>query len=362
MRQIKTFVIFITIVILSLSLVSIVSALPESTIIKDYDFGKCQMCHADVAENFSTSLHYKAYGMMSEYEKGAAGHYGIDMDVFYEEGKCANCHVTSCTICHTDDPHYTEITINTCDPCHKKKQTSLYIGDMPNHNGEGVHADIHYEKGLICNDCHSTEEMHGDGTIYEHQLTAVKTACEDCHINPGKVVNGMDVTQYTTETSAHETHDEKLSCTACHTGWTVTCVNCHLETRKVDGIVIDQFYLAVGTDGLIQPFLKQSTSYGNDTHTGYAAWMSHTITDEPKNCEFCHENRDVLCENCEGQIMGEGGSFIPQATIDRVIGAHINPTPIPTKAETQKIVPGFELIIAFMGLLSVVLLLRQQRK
>ena len=350
MKQIKNFVILITIVFLSLSVMTSALATEES----QPDFGRCEMCHSEITANFSTSLHYNAYGMRGEYEEGAAGHYGIDMDIFYEEGNCGKCHVTTCTICHGEDGHRHEITIDTCDPCHLKKQTSLYVGDMPAHKSKGPHADIHYEKGLICTDCHSAEEMHGDGNTYEHQMQAVTTACEDCHISPGKVVKDMEVKQYTTEIPAHETHDGTLACTACHTGWTTTCVNCHLETRKVDGIVIDEFYLAVGSDGLIKPFLKMSTSYGDETHVGYGSWMPHTITDKPKDCAFCHENREVLCEGCEGQMLGEGGAFIPQDTIDRIIGAHVTPTPT-----TEEGIPGFGFAVAFIGLVSVVLLFRR---
>ncbi|MCK4668161.1 cytochrome c3 family protein [Candidatus Dependentiae bacterium] len=360
MKQIKNFVVLIVIAIMSLSVVTTALATEDS----QPDFGRCEMCHADIAKNFSTSMHYNAYGMRSEYERGAAGQYGIDMDLIYEDN-CAGCHATTCTVCHGENGHDQEITIDTCDACHFTKQTSTFIGDMPKHKSEGPHADIHYEKGLTCMDCHSAKEMHGDGNIYNTQQQAVTTACEDCHISPGKVVKEMDVTQYTTEISAHEIHDGKLDCAACHAGWTTTCVNCHLDIleaegiKKADKIVIDEFYLAEGIDGLIKPFLKQSTSYGDDTHTGYAAWMPHTITDEPKDCAFCHENREVLCEGCEGQILGEGGSFIPQDRIDQIIGAHVTSTPVTAEPTATKGTPGFGFVLAFAGLLLVVLLFRR---
>jgi PGF-CTERM protein len=192
-------------------------------------------------------------------------------------------------------------------------------------------------------------------------MQAVTTACEDCHRSPGKVVKEMNVTQYTTDISAHEIHDATLACTACHVGWFTTCVNCHLDTRKAaGGIVTDEFYLAVASDGMIKPFLKMSTSYGNETHTGYGEWMPHTITTEAKDCAFCHENREVLCEGCEGQMLGDGGSFIPQDTIDRIIGAHIaTPTPAATEPTATEGTPGFGFVVAFAGLLSAVLLFRR---
>jgi len=353
------------------------------------DFEGCENCHPDVAANFATSLHYNAYGMQGEYERGAAGHYGMDMDVIYETAKCANCHVTTCTKCHQGyeskmghGDECIEITIDTCDPCHLTKQTANFIGDMPKHKSQGPHADIHYEKGLTCMDCHSSEEMHGDGNIYAHQQQAVTTACEDCHKSPGKVVREMDVTQYTTEISAHAIHDATLDCTACHVGWMTTCVNCHLDLlesegiKKTDGIVIDEFYLAKASDGLIKPFLKMTTSYGEETHTGYGEWFSHTITDEPKDCAFCHENREVLCEGCEGQMLGDGGSFIPQDTINRIIGADITPTPVvaeptsepteptsePTEPTPAEGTPGFAGIFAAASIGAVYLMMRRRWK
>ena len=349
MKRIKSVSILIMVVILSLSLA------PTACMAEDSqpDFGGCEMCHPDVAANFTTSLHYNAYGMMGEYERGAAGHFGIDMDAFYEEGSCAKCHATTCTKCHQGyiavmghGEETTEITIDTCDVCHLKKQTSTFVGDMPAHSSKGPHADVHYEKGLICTDCHSAEEMHGDGNTYAHQQQAVTTACEDCHRSPGKVVKGMNVTQYSPEISAHEIHEETLDCTACHVGWVTTCVNCHLETRKAEGIVTDEFYLVKASDGKIKPFLKMSASYGDETHIGYGEWMSHTITAEAKDCAFCHENREVLCEGCEGQMLGGGGSFISQETIDRIIGAHIStPALAATEAATEPTpiegMPGF---------------------
>jgi len=350
--SVKIFAMLIAIGILSMTNVS-------ADVADRYEFGRCEMCHQDIAKNFSTSMHFGAYGMMAEYEKGAAGHYDIDMTVFYEDGNCAKCHVANCVVCHTEDAHNAEITISTCDPCHGKKQTSLYVGDLPMHKGEGPHADIHYDAGLICQDCHTSTEMHGDGTIYVNQMTAVTTACIDCHISEGKVVNRLQVTQYDPEIEAHQLHEETVSCTACHSGWTATCVNCHLDTKKLaGGVVIDEFYLLEGIDGKVQPFIKQSTTYGEETHTGYASWFPHTTAAEPKDCTFCHENKDVLCEGAEGQIMGEGGNFISQDTIDRIYGVYTVPTPEPTPAGTDE-VPGFGIVMGIIGLLIVISMRRQ---
>jgi len=306
--------------VLSVSLASIAIA-----IVAEEDFGGCEACHSEIAENFVTSLHYTGAGMKGEYERFAAKEFGIDMDEYYAEWNCSKCHVTTCKKCHEGyeakmghGDQTQEITIDTCDQCHKKKQTATFVGDMPAHKKPGPHADIHYEKGLTCTDCHNAAELHGDGTVYTSQLEAVTTKCEDCHNSPGKTVKDMPVTQYSTDVSAHEMHEEKLDCTACHSGWTLTCKNCHLDTREETQPVSDEFYLGVASDGKIKPFIKMEAIYDNATHMGYGEWFPHTVTDKAKDCAFCHESKEVLCEGCEGDILGQGGSFIPQETIDRI--------------------------------------------
>ena len=358
MERIKSVSILVMVAILSLSLVPTACTAEDST----PDFGGCENegCHPDVAANFTTSLHYTGAGMKGEYERGAVGHFEIDMDAYYAKWNCSNCHATTCTKCHLGykpemghGEECVEITIDTCDPCHYKKQTSTFVGDMPAHKSKGPHADIHYEKGLICTDCHSSEEIHGDSNMYAHQMEAVTTACEDCHRSPGKVVKEMNVTQYSLDIPSHKIHDATLGCTACHSGWHLTCNNCHLATREGTQPVSDEFYLGVASDGKIKPFIKMNAIYDNETHTGYGEWFSHTVTDKAKDCAFCHENREVLCEGCEGQMLGAGGSFIPQETIDYVLG--IAPDSAPAHAETEAPIPT-EGTPGFAGMFAAVII------
>ncbi|CAD6492063.1 MAG: Cytochrome c7 c [Candidatus Argoarchaeum ethanivorans] len=338
------------------------------------DFGGCEMCHPDVAENFATSLHYTGAGMKNEYAKYAAKEFEIDMDEYYSTWKCAKCHATTCDKCHVGyeakmghGDQAQEITIETCDPCHFKKQTSTFVGDMPMHKSEAPHADIHYEKGLICTDCHGAADLHGDGNTYASQLEAVKTTCEDCHSSPGKTVKGMTVTQYSTDVGAHAMHGDKLDCTACHTGWALTCTGCHLDTRKGTQFSADEFYLGVASDGKIKPFMKMETMYNNATHVGYGEWFSHTVTDKAKDCAFCHDNPEVFCEGCEGEILGKGGSFIPQERIDQLVSLLPPETEAPPPAEEAPPAeetpgsPGFGIITAFLGLFLVMFYLAKRR-
>lgn len=41
--------------------------------------------------------------------------------------------------------------------------------------------DIHLEKGMQCVDCHTTQDMHGDGNIYAQMTDYIEIRCVDCH-------------------------------------------------------------------------------------------------------------------------------------------------------------------------------------
>jgi hypothetical protein len=54
--------------------------------------------------------------------------------------------------------------------------------DDPDRFGKAVHlADIHLEKGMQCNDCHFSQDNHGNGKIYGEPRAAVEIDCIDCH-------------------------------------------------------------------------------------------------------------------------------------------------------------------------------------
>lgn len=143
-----------------------------------------------------------------------------------------------------------------------------------------VFADVHHSKGLECIDCHLSWELMGDGSLYAHKEDQVRIRCTDCHPssyqafrfndrtdadarkilalqtpstsksylqtalggytlwNTGRDSNGTTYLQgkvngrrYLLKPSAPDcqqgTVHEKLSCAACHTAWTPTCIGCH---------------------------------------------------------------------------------------------------------------------------------------
>lgn len=141
------------------------------------------------------------------------------------------------------------------------KQGKLH-GKHYNH----LQANVHYENGMTCIDCHTKQDMHGDGNIYAKKEQAVEVECEDCHGtakartnlktswgNPlgnlkekdGKVyltakltgkehlVSQVSEIELGTEGyTAHvavPSHLEKMECYTCHARWAPQCYGCHAK-------------------------------------------------------------------------------------------------------------------------------------
>ena len=46
--------------------------------------------------------------------------------------------------------------------------------------------DIHYQKGMTCQDCHTSTDVHGDGFLAAANLASVQIECADCHGTPNR--------------------------------------------------------------------------------------------------------------------------------------------------------------------------------
>ena len=99
---------------------------------------------------------------------------------------------------------YSGIPVETCTTCHDrgKRIGVSYQGLMesafhsPYTEGGGgqialhtkhyiaMHQDIHYQKGMLCQDCHTSIDVHGDGFLAGANLAQVEIECSDCHGTP----------------------------------------------------------------------------------------------------------------------------------------------------------------------------------
>lgn len=99
------------------------------------------------------------------------------------------------------DIEYSGVPVETCTTCHNrgKRIGVSYQGLMETaynatfdaegneqpklHTKKYLHMkeDIHYKKGMLCQDCHTSNDMHGDGFLSGTTLAPVEVECQDCH-------------------------------------------------------------------------------------------------------------------------------------------------------------------------------------
>ncbi len=99
------------------------------------------------------------------------------------------------------DIEYSGVPVETCSTCHNrgKRIGVSYQGLMETeyqatfdeegsaqperHSKRYLHMqeDIHYKKGMLCQDCHTSNDLHGDGFLSGANLGGVEIECQDCH-------------------------------------------------------------------------------------------------------------------------------------------------------------------------------------
>lgn len=112
--------------------------------------------------------------------------------------------------------------------------------------------DIHHKKEMACIDCHTRNEVMGDGTSYAHYEDQLEISCEMCHSeNPGTTRKGDPVINISKKDGKFEltgkvndkvyplavpkrgvcdfTGHKRVTCEACHSTWVPQCYGCHAK-------------------------------------------------------------------------------------------------------------------------------------
>ena len=239
--------------------------------------GGCIACHLDYSGNKNFSA--------KKTSKDKIFHPAINLKVTNDH--CFGCHSRSGRI-STNYEGWHETLISEEDYHQQPGFRLLQDGRV----FEAMPPDVHHELGLECIDCHSANELMGDGQLYFHEEDAVKISCEDCHFNETpktvaydsldvesqKIINlrkqykkgqayvvgeksKQGIWNVTIDSSGQaflsqknsgqqhqlseptdacvrgEAHDA-LSCSACHTGWAPQCIGCH-NTFEADTWAFD---------------------------------------------------------------------------------------------------------------------------
>jgi hypothetical protein len=234
----------------------------------------------DWAKNFPTSLHYTRQGKITFYSAQNGGAELITGKPIDEFG-CIKCHaekkangepivtenyVPDCYDCHVTPGD--KVDDSRCLACHARQKTEIAVLNL---------TDVHRSAGMKCIDCHSKEDIMGDGKHYPTLLkreTMVK--CENCHeykSNPAHILHG------------------KVYCTSCHQTSVISCYNCHLESaekhQKRSFTPLAGFEILVNFQGKVYPANYMTAVYRNKTFVTIQPFYTHAIG-KPKECSECH--------------------------------------------------------------------------
>ncbi len=243
------------------------------------------------AVTLPSSLHGTSHGMQWWYEQedGAGALFGVD----YAETGCGNCHTTGCSDCHEDAAGTLPVNEpDKCLVCHSRigKEAQLTV------------TDVHVQAGMVCSDCHSGHEIHGDGTEYDSMFAAntLDPECTDCH-EGGSAPEVPD-------TRAHTVHGDDLACDACHMSTSITCYNCHFETlldtheKKAAAAFKDFIILVNDENGQVRGGSYQSVVYGDKAFVAFAPYHGHAISSEGRDCDECHGGPRMQEYNDTGRV------------------------------------------------------------
>lgn len=221
----------------------------------DYRGSGCTACHVLYADN---GLSLSGDKTIPKDQPGHPVRHGITKKIPTEQ--CARCHNrggrtgVSYQGLMEADPYGTPLRPDG------GKQPKLH-GKYYNH----LQQDLHGQAGMQCIDCHTSDEIHGDGRIYSKKEQATEVRCQTCHgslneysslkTSRGKPMgnlekrNGEVILTAKLDGREHRVpqirgllerralphamqikgHMDKLECYACHARWAPQCYGCHVK-------------------------------------------------------------------------------------------------------------------------------------
>ena len=237
-----------------------------------------------------------------------------------------------------------------------------------------ISPDIHHVKGMACIDCHTRDEIMGDGTSYAHYEEQLEVRCVSCHsATPGVSGKNNRLTNVSKkaegvvligkidakerplhppdQNACLAPYHKRVSCASCHSTWVPQCYGCHVKRDKRDThldkltlkntpgwweegrsyIRYEKPMLAVwneevvivtpGCQDLVTLIDEKGEKEGGFDRFTMAAINPHTIQAKGRTCIDCHASTKTVGLG-EGTVVKKEGkwSFVP---VDRgVVGAN----------------------------------------
>lgn len=245
--------------------------------------------------NFDTSLHATREGKAFWYSAENGG-FEQFTNIPIEELGCLECHGPTdadgnpydhdvvfqmdCSDCHPGT--WFPVSTDQCYGCHGRQATEVKLGLQ----------DVHRTAGMVCWDCHTSEDMHGDGTEYVSMLEpgAIDADCENCH-------NDDAPAELQLPDGHPDPHGGKVHCAACHAQTVISCYNCHFESQVAEHVKrakqpLKDFVILANRekDGKVYPMSFQSVTYDGNAFVAFGPFSPHTIMEKGRGCPDCHAN------------------------------------------------------------------------
>jgi len=196
--------------------------------------------------------------------------------------------------------------------------------------------DIHHQKGMVCIDCHTRDEIMGDGTSYAHYEEQLEISCEMCHsLQPGTTRKNKQANNIVARDDRYvlvgkidekerplnlprpdaclDPVHKRLTCESCHSTWVPQCYGCHAK-RDARETHLDKLTLEE-TPG----WWEEGRSYIRYEEPMLGVWGDRVVIVTPG----CQDVVTTIDEN--GKISG---------AFNRFTMAAINPHTTQTKGRT----------------------------
>ncbi len=243
---------------------------------------------------------------------------------------------------------YTGIPTKTCSTCHNrgKRIGVSYEGLMetnydPTFDEQGnpqpklhtkhylhLKEDVHRKYGMLCQDCHTSRDLHGDGFISGATLAPVEIECQDCHGTTKKYpwelpIGYSDEFKTKPATGAPRGTSQTLAkylMKGTHykpqDGYLITARGNPYKNvvRKGNEVIV---HLASGKDLTLKPLklLKQKHKISKN---GLIAMDQISIHNDRLECYTCHDTWAPQCYGCHVKIDYSGG----KQGVDWLASAH----------------------------------------
>lgn len=271
---------------------------------------------------FPTSLHATGFGMkwwfnrgmgkligLSEFDQLGCGLQCHAIDKPPVEGQtaaspaCENCHETKAeqdALLAQGKPLIKAKDPKTCLACHGRQ--GLEMNDaMLTMMGMPVNTDVHRSAGTPCGNCHTFNEIHGNGVKYNsmHVAGKMERDCTSCHKLTGinTDADSGNTPAVPTTVREHKIHSKNIHCSSCHIQTVTTCYNCHLDSSKIAKARVFtkpfQGFVILANDKQtkkITPVTYMTNVGQGKTGVAFAPYYNHSVQGKGRVCDDCHNN------------------------------------------------------------------------